>query len=193
MKFVVIALVAAGIGGLYAVGTFVYGQIAKSRSLQRLPEVARGLGLSVGERGDIEGELRGHRVSVRPQAASFSVNLSAEPDFFVTTIRRYAGRVPDLPAFDSGDGSFDRAFPLRRASPDVAQRLAHDAALRERLVAFASWKRPRLASVTIRPGGGISGWSAEGGPWEKHLPAEHLETVLSEAVGIAELIEQRLR
>lgn len=193
MKLTVVVLFAAAVlWGLYAVGSLVYGQIAKKRSLQRLPEVARNLGLSVDERGLIEGEFRGRRVRVVPEGAMVLVPLSDAPDLFLTTRRRQGGRTPDLPPFESGDRSFDGTFPVRRAAPGVAERLAHDAALRERLVALANG-RPRVASLTIRPSSGLSLRLGAGGPWIRHIPPARLEGLLSEAVGLADALEQRLR
>ena len=187
-------LVAASLGGAYAFGTWIWGTVARSRANEQLPAVAKGLGLAIDGRGYFEGEFRGREIYVRPDATSFTTAFGEAPELFLTTVKKYTGRIPpELEAFETGDARFDKVFRTKRASGAVAGALRADTELRATLLALADGRGPRLGSLTVSPTGGVSGRVYEGGPWVQHIPPGSLETLLERLVAVADALEYRLR
>jgi hypothetical protein len=195
MKLVLLIVVLVA-GGVYLSPT-IKGYFGKRRALEALPREAERLGLRPqadrpvlkGQLPVFKGSFRGRDVGLFPDAyGTIEVRLVNAPAISLSTQKDRVVDPSGLETFETGDRKFDKTFPHRLASPEVAGRLKTDSSLRELLLEFRSKVRELSLTSTL-----VSCQADSGGTWMHYIQPDRLEPILSGAVDVAERVDAALR
>jgi len=180
---------------LAVVAPLIVGALGKRRAEREFPAEAERLGLAregrpaAGKLGRFHGVFRDRRVVVRPDAfALVRVALESRPALSLSTDPATRNVVRDTRPFDSGDPVFDRRFPHRFASVDLAERLRADATLRRTLLDFAA--DPRIASLEVNAE--YVSVTQKIHVFFHYIPVDGFEALLGDLVALADALEPAL-
>ena len=178
------------VGMLVAV---IHRRLERRRAARRFPDLARELGLVFspprhpGAVGTLSGTFRGRRVLVDPDDQRLiSVRFDEAPRVDLRTYEASMRAPHGMLTVHSGDRAFDRFFKTRFACEDIADRIADDPALWERVAPFEGRYRRQVKAVTVIDDG-VSCRLDFGHP--PHIPVGAIRQLLPACASLAELIE----
>jgi hypothetical protein len=176
---------------------FALRKAGHKKAIQAFPALASELGLDyVAPRydkaqGTLVGEIEGRRVHVDPDEQQrilirFKPGATTSPPAIDLRTYEHSLRAPfGLVTLYTNDRTVDQFFRTRFASPELAEELAEDERLGERIAPFRGYTRNlRGLSITAE---GVTCALDFGRP--QHIPAEVVRELLPACLALAELVE----
>lgn len=163
-----------------------------------LPEAGKEFGFKhqksnlYSEFGLMDGTIDGHRVVVKPDAASISVFFLTDKQIDFAQYKPQTRPIKEMPDFDTPDSDFNLIFKTRRASREVQAGLSqYPEALYAIVDFFSKWMIP-LNSIRL-DSAGFNIILRYGDPFSLYIPPFIIKRIIPDMIEVIKQIEKALR